>query len=119
MRIDPSISAKACLGLFLATSFGFNDCTGNQPPLLETLTHFCYGCWLDQATSLLMKTSKAKPMQQYLSLWRECKANGSLPLPPSTGEEREAAISENTTIYEILQRMARIGMHTLFILFNL
>ena len=38
--------------------------------------------YLSQATTILMKTSKAKPMQQYLSLWRECKASGALPPPP-------------------------------------
>lgn len=46
----------------------------------------CINIWgtqyLSQATTILMKTSKAKPMQQYLSLWRECKASGALPPPP-------------------------------------
>jgi len=54
-----------------------------------------------------MRTAAAKPTQQYLALWRECKERGSLPAPPD--EKAADVITEHTTITQILERMAKIG----------
>jgi hypothetical protein len=54
-----------------------------------------------------MKNSNAKPTQQYIALWKECKANGSIPATPMTSSDQ---ITASTTLKEILMRMESIGL---------
>ena len=56
-----------------------------------------------QATQQLMRNAQAKPLQQYIALWAECAKNGVVPEgPKDTGD----AITSQTTLKEILQRMS-------------
>ena len=52
-----------------------------------------------------MRTAAAKPTQQYISLWKECKAAGFVPEQPSAAD----IITPASTIREILTRMEAIG----------
>lgn len=56
---------------------------------------------LPQATAAIMRTAAAKPTQQYIALWKECKAAGKLIETNGASD----AITLNTTLREILERM--------------
>lgn len=62
---------------------------------------------LPQATQAIMKNAAAKPTQQYIALWKECKANGSI---PSILTSNDDIITASTTLKEILIRMELIGI---------
>jgi len=62
---------------------------------------------LPQATQAIMKNAAAKPTQQYIALWKECKANGSI---PTTAMSSSDVITAATTLNEILMRMESIGI---------
>jgi ubiquitin-activating enzyme E1 len=57
---------------------------------------------LAQATTAIMRTAAAKPTQQYIALWKECKAAGYV---PATHGANVDAITYSTTLREILTRM--------------
>eukprot|EP01038_Epipyxis_sp_PR26KG_P012667 gene12667-16982_t len=59
-----------------------------------------------QATGAIMKIPAAKPAQQYISLWRECKSKGEIPPQPTLSED---TITDSTTLAQILHRMASIA----------
>lgn len=56
---------------------------------------------LAQATTAIMRTPAAKPTQQYISLWKECKAAGAV----RVSEDANGSITNNSTLREILERM--------------
>lgn len=56
-----------------------------------------------QATQQLMRNQKAKPLQQYIALWSECKENGMIPEGPADAGD---AITGDTTLAQILNKMA-------------
>lgn len=70
---------------------------------------------LPQAMQQIMKTPAAKPTQQYIALWKECKANGTLPAAAIGGDEGEGdgkalvPINENMTLKQVLERMSILG----------
>jgi ubiquitin-activating enzyme E1 len=60
---------------------------------------------MPQATQAIMRTPLAKPTQQYIALWKEFKALGSIPV--NVGLVKDAkTISENSTLCEILEIMS-------------
>eukprot|EP00981_Chlorochromonas_danica_P010908 scaffold3532_cov182-Ochromonas_danica.AAC.11 len=61
---------------------------------------------LAQASVTIMKTPLAKPTQQYVALWREFKTLGSIPAQPAASQD---AITESSTLREILQKMNRLA----------
>ncbi|RYH21016.1 hypothetical protein EON65_21745 [archaeon] len=61
---------------------------------------------LAQASTTIMKTTSAKPTQQYVSLWREFKAMGVVPVQP---EQKKDAITEHSTLRAILRKMSELG----------
>ena len=62
---------------------------------------------MQQATMNIMRTAAAKPTQAYIAAWREAKAAGILPGGQVEGEA--PPITLDTTLREILERMADIG----------
>jgi len=54
---------------------------------------------LPQATQALMRTPAAKPTQQYIALWKECKAAGAVPAGPAAGNKD--AITGDTTLAQV------------------
>ena len=62
---------------------------------------------MPQATQAIMKTAAAKPTQQYIALWRQCKAAGSIPATASLSNEK--VITGSTTLTEILEMMASMA----------
>lgn len=62
---------------------------------------------MPQATQAIMKTAAAKPTQQYIALWRQCKAAGSIPVAATLSDEK--IITEATTLTEILEMMASMA----------
>lgn len=64
---------------------------------------------MPQATQAIMKTPTAKPTQQYIALWKECKANGLIPSNNTNTSNDKKTISESTTLLEILQIMSDIA----------
>lgn len=61
---------------------------------------------LAQATMAIMKVPAAKPTQQYLALWKQCKQDGIIPDGP---QDSDNAITMDTTLKEILLKMAKMG----------
>jgi Ubiquitin-activating enzyme active site/ThiF family len=59
---------------------------------------------MPQATQAIMRTAAAKPTQQYIALWKEFKAAGSI--PSAVAETEKRCITENSTLREILEIMA-------------
>jgi hypothetical protein len=53
-----------------------------------------------------MGNPAAQPTQQYIALWRKCKAEGGIPAVSPTDSD---VITSSTTIREILHRMERTG----------
>ena len=64
---------------------------------------------LAQATGAIMKNPSAKPTQQYIALWKQCKAEGKIPTPGDKGSQAEVTITENSTLREILEFMAQLA----------
>lgn len=70
---------------------------------------------LPQAMQQIMKNPAAKPTQQYIALWKECKANGSLPTAGNGNDSEEGdgkalePINENMTLKQVLERMSMLG----------
>ncbi len=60
-----------------------------------------------QATQILMRNSKAKPLQQYIALWAECQKNGMIPDGPADNSD---AITSDTKIKDILMKMAALAI---------
>jgi hypothetical protein len=61
---------------------------------------------LAQATQAIMRTPAAKPTQQYIALWKEFKASGSIPASAAVTKD---AITESTTLGEILAIMSKLA----------
>jgi ubiquitin-activating enzyme E1 len=59
-----------------------------------------------QATQSLMRNPKAKPLQQYIALWSECQKSGMIPSGP---DDTSDAITGETTLREILHKMAALA----------
>ena len=62
-----------------------------------------------QATGAIMKNQSAKPTQQYIALWKQCKAEGKIPSPEEIGAQNTVTITENSTLREILEYMAQLA----------
>ncbi len=62
---------------------------------------------LGEATRAIMKSPAAKPNQQYIQLWKECKAAGAI---PSFAPDAAVLITSSTTIIQVLSRMEAIGI---------
>ena len=60
-----------------------------------------------QATQTLMRSPKAKPLQQYIALWSECQKNGMIPEGPVDSGD---AITNETTLKDILFKMAALAV---------
>lgn len=56
-----------------------------------------------QATQTLMRNPKAKPLQQYIALWDQCKKDGMIPEGPADNGD---AITGETTLRQILSKMS-------------
>lgn len=61
---------------------------------------------LVQATQAIMRNPKCKPTQQYISLWKEAKNKGELPIDKET---TDFEITEGTTLKEILNHMSSLA----------
>lgn len=61
---------------------------------------------MPEATKVIMKTAAAKPTQQYLALWRDCKGKGAIPPQPPVDED---AINDSMTLVQILGKMSKIA----------
>lgn len=59
---------------------------------------------MPQATASIMRNPAAKPTQQYIALWKKCKADGKIPSPEEI-QQNLPLITENSTLYEVLQHM--------------
>lgn len=60
---------------------------------------------LPQASTEIMKNKAAKPTQQYIALWKQCKEKGAIPPQPSKAD----IITSDTTLKEILFRMTSLA----------
>jgi hypothetical protein len=60
-----------------------------------------------QATQAIMRTAAAKPTQQYIQLWKQCKADGVIPEAAPVDPDM---ITADTTIKEILMKMEALGV---------
>ena len=63
---------------------------------------------INQATMAIMRTASAKPTQQYIALWKECKEKGFIP-NASDVKSDEFTITDSTTLIEILQHMSDLA----------
>jgi len=61
---------------------------------------------MQQATMAIMRTPAAKPTQSYIAAWRAAKATGELPAADTSAD---SAITLDTTLAEILAKMASTG----------
>ena len=59
-----------------------------------------------QATTTLMRNPKAKPLQQYIALWDQCKSDGMIPEGPTDDGD---SITGATTLRDILAKMAALA----------
>lgn len=59
-----------------------------------------------QATQALMRSPKAKPLQQYIALWDQCNKDGMIPEGPADDGD---AITGETTLKDILGKMAALA----------
>jgi ubiquitin-activating enzyme E1 len=64
---------------------------------------------LAQASGEIMKNKAAKPTQQYIALWKECKGKGMVPPQPKL----EEVITEMTTLKQVLFRMNSLAESSL------
>jgi hypothetical protein len=62
-----------------------------------------------QATGAIMRNKDAKPTQQYIALWKQCKAEGALPSEEEIAAMNKVAITEQSTLYEVLSHMATLA----------
>ena len=77
-------------------------------PLLDYSLVPALDLTLPQATQAIMRTAAAKPTQQYIALWKECKASGVIPSAAATVDNKDA-ITETTSLAEILAIMSRLA----------
>ena len=78
-------------------------------PVLDTSLLPPLDLSLAQATTAIMKTPAAKPTQQYISLWKECKAAGEI----RKAEGSDGVITNNSTLREILEQMIVLAQKSL------
>ena len=62
-----------------------------------------------QATGAIMRNKDAKPTQQYIALWKQCKADGALPSAEEIAAMNSVAITGNSTLYEVLSHMVTLA----------
>lgn len=65
---------------------------------------------LPQATNVIMRTVAAKPTQQYIALWKECRAAGCI---PSTSNGATNVITLDSTLRQILEHMIELAQKLL------
>ena len=63
---------------------------------------------MPQATQAIMRNPTAKPTQEYIKLWKECKTAGVIDTHKIL-EQQTGLITSDTTIYDILLKMEAIG----------
>jgi hypothetical protein len=64
---------------------------------------------LPQATQAIMRTAAAKPTQEYIKLWKECKASGKVDIEGILRQQTDV-ITNDTTLLQILQKMEKLGL---------
>ena len=77
-------------------------------PLLDPTLLPSLDLTMPQATQAIMRNAAAKPTQEYIKLWKECKTAGVIDTVKIL-EQQTGLITSDTTIYDILLKMEAIG----------
>lgn len=64
---------------------------------------------LPQATQAIMRTATAKPTQEYIKLWKECKVSGKVDIEGILRQQTDV-ITNDTTLVQILEKMEKLGI---------